>query len=119
MSELIPGIELDFGGGRVMTVPPLSLGALQRLQKKLEALSGAATLEPASVATVIEAGHAALVRNYPQLTPEDVAELIDVGNMHEVVASVLDVAGVRRKADAEAKNRNAQPAETPPPTGQA
>jgi hypothetical protein len=119
MSELIPGIELDFGGGRVMTVPPLSLGALQRLQKKIEALGTADALAPETLATVIEAAHVSLKRNYPQLTAEEVGELVDVGNMYDVVACVLDVAGIKRKADVEAKNRSAQPAETPPPPGQA
>lgn len=119
MPELIPGIEYDFGGGRVYTVPPLSLAALQRLQKKLEALQQASALDPASIGTVIDAAHSALKRNYPEMTPEEAAELVDVGNMHDVVACVMDVAGVRRKAEAEAKNRPAQAADSQTPTGPA
>jgi hypothetical protein len=108
MLELIPGIEQNFGRGRVYVVPPLSLGALQRLQGKLSQLNGGDALEPATVDTVIAATHAALCRNYPNITVEDVGDLVDVGNMHDVISSLLDVAGVKRKAIAEEKNRAAQ-----------
>lgn len=120
MRELIPGIEFDFGGGNVKILPPLSLGALQRLQGKLEAFGKIENpLAPEALATVIEATHAALKRNYPDITIPEVAELIDVSNMHLAISSVLDVAGIRRKEAAEEKKRLAQPpaAETPPPVG--
>lgn len=114
MPSLIPGVELDFGGGRVYTVPPLSLGALQQLQGKLESLQDQHNpLSPAAVSTVLQATHSALVRNYPAITPDDVANLVDVGNMHEVIAAVLDVAGIKRKAQADAKNPTAQPDPAP------
>ena len=115
--EPIPGIAFDFGGGRTYTVPPLNLAALQRLQVDLQALSAAPdALAPTTVQTVITATHAALRRNYPSITPDEVAELIDVANMHDVIACVLDVAGLKRK-DA-AKNPPAQPLpQTPAPTG--
>lgn len=115
MRELIPGVERTFGG-EVYIIPPLSLGALQRLQGKLEALGQAAgPLEPAAVSTVIEATYSALRRNYPDITKEKVAEdIVDVGNMHEIIACVMDVAGVKRRAEIEAKKQSAQPTETPP-----
>lgn len=119
--ELIPGIDFDFGGGQVHTIPPLSLAALRRLQGSLSKLSDVGALEPEAIDTVIKATHAALRRNYPAITEEDVAELIDLGNMHDVIACVLDVAGIKRKAGHDAKNPPAQPmpAETPAPTGPA
>lgn len=108
MSEMIPGIEYDFGGGRVYTLPPLSMGAMERLQKGLAALSSAEALSPESITTIVDAAHAALRRNYPAMTRDDVAELVDVGNMFDVVGAVLDVSGIKRKAQAEAKNPQAQ-----------
>jgi hypothetical protein len=118
--EMIPGIDFDFGGGQVRTIPPLSLAALRRMQGALGKLSAVGALEPEAIDTVIKATHAALRRNYPDISEDDVAELIDVANMHEVIACVLDVAGVKRKAGEEAKNPPAQPmqAATPAPTGQ-
>lgn len=112
--ELIPGIAFDFGGGRVYTVPPLSLGALQRLQGNLAKMQGDAALSPETVTTVLQAAHAALERNYPEITQGEVADLVDVANMQDVMACVLDVSGLKRKALADdAKNPQAQPV---PPT---
>lgn len=120
MMEKIPGIEYDFGAGRVYTLPPLTMGAMERLQKGLAALSTAEALSPESITTIVDAAHAALRRNYPSMTREEVADLVDVGNMFDVVGAVLDVSGIKRKAQAEAKNPQAQPvpAETPALTGQ-
>ena len=117
--ELIPGIDFDFGGGQVRTIPPLSLAALRRLQGSLSKLSDVGALEPEAIDTVVKATHAALRRNYPEMSEDDVAELIDLGNMHDVISCVLDVAGVKRKAGQDAKNPLAQsmPAEMPAPTG--
>jgi hypothetical protein len=123
MSELIPGIEFNFGGGRKYLVPPLALGALERLQDRITKLNAATNaLEPEAIATVIDASLAALKRNYPELKREDVAEMVDVGNMLDLIGCVLDTAGIKRKgieAETAAKNLTAQPVtETPPLTGQ-
>ena len=95
---MIPGIDFDFGGGRVYTIPPLSLGALEGLQKRFTALGQGAPTDPANVATVLDAAYSALLRNYPDLTRAAVAELVDLGNMNDVLVAVLDVAGLHRKA---------------------
>lgn len=105
------GIEYDFGGGVTLLVPPLSLGALETLQGGLAALKSAASAtDPAAVRTVVDAAHAALRRNYPDITREDVGELIDLSNMLDVIAMVMDVSGVRRKEVEAAKNQQAQTA---------
>jgi hypothetical protein len=95
---MIPGIDFDFGGGRVYTIAPLTLGALEGLQKRFTALGQGAPTDPANVATVLDAAHAALKRNYPEITRDEVAELVDLGNMSDVLVAVLDVAGLHRKA---------------------
>jgi len=99
---MIPGVRYDFGGGRVYLVPPLSLGALELLQADLAALATAPMTDPASVRTMIDATHMALRRNYPELTRPAVGELIDVGNIGDVYECLMDVAGVKRRAQAEA-----------------
>lgn len=40
----------------------------------------------------------ALVRNYPDMTREEVAALLDLQNMQEAIACVFDVGGMKRKA---------------------
>lgn len=102
----VKGITLDFSGRR-MVVPPLSLGALEQLQERLAAFSGDIS-DPDQVRTVIDSAHAALRRNYPDMTRIDVAEAIGLENMLEVMEAVMDVSGMKRKA-----------AETLPPQGSA
>jgi hypothetical protein len=90
----IKGITLELGG-EDFVVPPLPLGALEVLQERIELFTGG--LDKGSVATVIDCLHASLKRNYPEKTREDVAELVDVGNMGDVMQAVMDVSGMRRK----------------------
>lgn len=115
--ESVAGVEFDFGGGRVYTIPPLSLGGLQALQGQLGELYNTSALEPATGAIVVKATHTALRRNYPDITLEDVAELVDLGNMYDVISCVLDVAGLRRKTEVEEKKQQAQLREQTPSTG--
>jgi hypothetical protein len=97
---MIPGVEYDFGGGRVYTIPPLSLGALQLMQDRLAALPTLNSIDPVAVRTMIESAYLALRRNYPDITTDEVAELVDLGNVGEVYECLLDAAGVKRKAQA-------------------
>jgi hypothetical protein len=109
MSErvMIPGVKYDFGGGRVYVIAPLSLGALQIMQDRLAQLPTLNSIDPLAVSTMIEAAHMGLKRNYPDITVEEVGELIDLSNMAEVYECLLDAAGVKRKAQ-EAAAGNAQ-----------
>lgn len=93
---MVPGIWTTLGGRRLL-VPPLSLGALEILQDRLDDLPTLAITDRKAVATVIDAAHMALQRNYPAFTREDVAALIDVSNIGDVYECLMDVAGMRRK----------------------
>jgi len=94
-SVKIKGIPLSLGG-KTYIVPPLNLGTLERLQERLANFTGGVDQE--SVSTVLDAAHSALLRNYPEITREQVAEMIDVANMAEVMEAVMDVSGLKRKA---------------------
>jgi hypothetical protein len=83
-------------GGDTYTVPPITLGALEQLQERIAAFTGDVT-DLKQVATVIDAAHSALKRNYPEMTREQIAALIDVGNMADVFEAVMDVSGLKRK----------------------
>lgn len=109
---MVPGIDFDFGGGQVYTVPPLALGDLRRLQKQLAQVNGNA-LDEASINTILDAVHSALKRNYPELTAEAVEAMVDVSNMFEALACVMDAGGVKRK-DIEAKKAAAAQTTTSP-----
>jgi hypothetical protein len=97
---MIPGVEYDFGGGRVYMLPPLSLGALEVLQEKLSALPTLDSMDPVAIRTMTDATHMALRRNYPDITREEVGELVDISIIGDVYGCLLDAAGVRRKAQA-------------------
>lgn len=91
---MIKGIPITLAGERY-EIPPIALGDLERLQERLAAYKGG--LDGGSVSTVIDAAHAALKRNYTDLTRERVAELVDVANMAEVFEAAMDVSGLKRK----------------------
>lgn len=107
----IKGLEITLGADSY-TVPPLSLGALEQLQERMATFTGDIG-DPKQVATAIDALHAALRRNYPDMTREQVADMIDVGNMIEAFEAVMDVSGARRKAaEAAAATGGTKPGES-------
>lgn len=91
-----PGVRFDFGGGRVYIVAALSLHALQTMRQQIAKLPTLTALDDEAIAIIIELVHAALKRNYTEITKTQVAGLLDVANMGEAYATVLDVAGVKR-----------------------
>lgn len=108
---LIPGIRFP---GRDWIIPPLSLGDLEVLQERLSELRPGAT-DVGSIRTIVDAAHAAVRRNYPDVTREQVADAVDLGNMIDVIEAVMDVAGVKRKSlEVSAKNPEAAPSPASP-----
>lgn len=90
-----PGITLTLGGTKYV-VPPLTLGALQQLQPRLAAFQGG--VDASSIDTVLDVALAALRRNYPEITREEIAEAIDVANMADVFAAVMGISGLTRRS---------------------
>ena len=96
--DLIDGEDIRMGG-RTWTVPPLSWGAVERLQKKL----AAATSQEDQVAVNVEAVYLALKRNYPEVTEEQVKEeLLDLRNMEAVFRAVWHNSGIKFSGEAPA-----------------
>lgn len=92
----VKGVPFEFGD-LTLIIPPLSLGAMEQLQERLAGMSEDLT-SPEYVGTVIDTLHAALKRNYPEITREEVANLIDLENMQAAMACAMDVAGLKRKS---------------------
>lgn len=92
----VKGITLLLGGEQ-MVMPPIALGALEQLQDRIAVFNGDVA-DVKQIGTVIDAAHAALRRNYPDITREQVGDLLDVENMGDVFAAVMDVSGMKRKA---------------------
>lgn len=92
---MIPGITLKLGGNDFV-VPPLTLGALEDLQERIKTYDG--SISAPSIGTVIDCALAALRRNYPEITRDQVRDMIDVSSMGNVMQAVMDVAGLHRRA---------------------
>lgn len=120
----VKGVSLELGDGETYVLPPLTLGVMEAMQDRLEAMTGG--LDKNTVSTTVDCLHASLKRNYPDMTREKVAgELLDVSNMADVMAALMDVSGMKRKAQ-EAGNlaapstggssmpESSQPLDTPP-----
>jgi hypothetical protein len=92
---MIPGVAVAMGGQDWM-VPPLTLGQLRRLMPKVRQLTeiGAAMGE-AQIAVLIDIVTAALQRNYPEMTPDEVENLLDLGNAGVVLNAVLTGSGLK------------------------
>jgi hypothetical protein len=91
----VKGISINLVGTDYV-VPPIALGNLEALQDRIAAFTGDVT-DTKQVSTVIDTAFASLVRNYPEMTREQVGQLVDVGNMIEVFEAVTDVSGLKRK----------------------
>lgn len=96
MTVKVAGVAVTLNGQEYV-IPPIALGALEQLQERIGRFDGSAQ-DIQQVSTVIDCAHAALRRNYPDMTREQVADLIDIGNMMEVFEAVMDVSGLKRKA---------------------
>jgi len=92
---MIPGVTVAMGG-RDWIVPPLTLGQLRRLMPKVRQLTEiGATMGEAQIAVLVDIVTAALQRNYPEMTPESVENLLDLGNASAVLNAVLTGSGLK------------------------
>lgn len=97
MTVKVKGIPFAFNNEDTLVIPPIAIGLLEQLQQRVTEFNGD-VMDTKQIATVIDTAHAALLRNYPSMTREEVGALIDVANMGDVFACVMDVSGMKRKA---------------------
>lgn len=88
----VPGVEFPFPG-RVLVIPPLALGDLEQLLDRINSVM-AGNMDKDSIATVIDATHAALRRNYPDIERAEVAGLLDLRNMRDALDAVMSASGL-------------------------
>ena len=92
---MIPGVTVAMGG-RDWSVPPLTLGQLRRLMPKVRQLTEiGASMGETQIGVLVEIVTAALQRNYPDVAPETVENLLDLGNASAVLNAVLTGSGLR------------------------
>lgn len=92
----IPGKAISLSGEEYV-VPPLSLASMETNGDRIGQFRGGVDAQSASI--VIDVVHAALLRNYPELTREEVANGLDLGNMNDAFEAVLNLSGYQAKAE--------------------
>jgi hypothetical protein len=92
---MIPGVTVAMGG-LDWIVPPLTLGQLRRLMPKVRQLTeiGASMGEP-QISVLVDIVTAALQRNYPEMTTDQVENFLDLGNASAVLNAVLTGSGLK------------------------
>lgn len=75
--------------GQALVFAPLSLGAVEKLLPALQ------SFQPNDVGTVIDVAHKSLKRNYPDITREDVADLIYMDQLQDVMTAVMSISGLK------------------------
>ncbi len=79
-------------------VPPLNFRKLRALRPKLDLLKTlSADLSEGQIAVMVECVHAAMTRNYPDLTIAEVEELLDLGNMARIFKAVMNASGMEQR----------------------
>ncbi len=90
------GIPFAFNNQQTLVIPPIAIGYLEQLQERVSLVNGN-TLDPEQISTIIDTLYIALRRNYPDMTREDVADLVDLGTMTEAFECAMDISGMKRK----------------------
>ncbi len=87
-------------GGENWLIPPLTLGQLRRLMPKVRQLTEIdSSMGESQIGVLVEIVAAALQRNYPEMTPETVENLLDLGNAGAVLNTVLTGSGLTLRND--------------------
>lgn len=100
---MIEGVKISMAGMEYM-VPPLSFKQLKVLAQDIEGLGESASsgsLSAGQMDMAVRVIHAALLRNYPGMTIEQVEEMVDLGNFQDVVQAVLGAAGFKKSSNGE------------------
>lgn len=90
---MIPGKTLQLAG-RDWVVPPINFAALKKHRALIaEMRAGSVELTDAQQDAMLDLIYLALRRNYPDITPEEVDDMIDLANMQPVFEAIMSVSG--------------------------
>lgn len=96
---LLSGVKVSLSG-REFTLPPLTLGALKKIGDKISILSEMSTVPtPEQIDAMCQIILSSVNRNYPEVTQDELLELIDLGNLKSVFEAVLGASGIVRSND--------------------
>src|ERR1017187_9580960 len=91
---MLDGIKVKLNGTEFIA-PPLALGALKKLLPRITTLNQVGGLPSAEdIDTMVVIVHSALLRNYPDITQQEVEDGLDMGNMRGTVFAVMSGSGL-------------------------
>jgi len=113
---MIEGVSISLGG-RDFTVPALNFKGIRAREEDIDRISKPASDESEAfgadrMGAVCRIVHTALVRNYPDVTLEQVEDWVDLNNVTYVIDAVLGQSGLKKNAGEE----GSAPGEAPSPS---
>jgi len=94
MSEIIDGVSIKLAG-KDYNIPPLSFRQLRVLRKEMSMLDGIIGMpDDKQMGAVVTIVHAALSRNYPDITNDQVFDMIDLGNLKPTIHAIMGISGL-------------------------
>jgi len=92
-NELYEGESIKIRGKEYI-VPGLSLGQIESMADKIQSIAeNGDKLSKEMMTTISEISHAALSRNYPAMTLDEVKDMMDMRNMKVVLEAVMGASG--------------------------
>ena len=91
------GIPLTLGDGKQYVVAPLSLGALEDYGEQIKSFNPGEIFEPGTIALIIDISFASLKRNYPNITRDEVRDLVDIDTAPRIFEACMAVSGALPK----------------------
>lgn len=96
VATLIEGTIVSIGGTDY-TVPPLNFSRAKKVLPLLLAMNASGdALDEAKLDAGTQLVHLALTRNYPELTIEQVEDMLDMRNFPLIVAAVMGASGIEK-----------------------
>jgi hypothetical protein len=93
---MIDGKEVRISGVDYI-VPPLNFKQLKALKGDIAILSAGGTSDEEQFDAVVRICHAALSRNYPDITKERLEEMLDLSNFGKIASAVLGSSGFEKQ----------------------
>lgn len=94
MSVQIPGKEISLGGV-MRIVAPLNAAACKQYRDQIRTVSAGGIPD---IELVAKLAHCSLRRNYPDITLDEVEDMVDYSNLFELWETLLNISGLVAQA---------------------
>ncbi len=97
MALIFEGTPITLAGIEYI-IPPLNFKSLRTLKPRLEAMagSGGGALSDDQMGAMVDAIHAAITRNYPEITKDFMEDVLDLGNIFDITSAIMSNSGFTR-----------------------